>query len=167
MWANWADGTEQSAVQVNMCAGTCKLQSHLSHARIVDDCRAPNRSVWNLKKLWIPGEKMTRPGEKSGFIPEKEVITRWTWLWTVVCVSRYFGQTLAHWVSVSLSRVLHSGRLKLVPFLSYEDKLALTRSHSYSSATLCILKLYIFDRVVAPLWCRRSVTKNVGCTHRL
>ena len=32
---------EKSAVQVNMCSGTCWPQSHLSHASIVGHCSAP------------------------------------------------------------------------------------------------------------------------------
>ncbi len=41
MRANLVAGTEKSAVQVSMCAGACRPQSRLSHASIVDECRAP------------------------------------------------------------------------------------------------------------------------------
>ena len=41
MRADQAAGTEKSAVQVSMCAGTCRPQSLLSHASIIGHCRAP------------------------------------------------------------------------------------------------------------------------------
>ncbi len=46
-------GTEKSALQVNMCAGTCQPQSRFSHTSIIGDCRAPKRGGW------IPGGKKT------------------------------------------------------------------------------------------------------------
>jgi hypothetical protein len=62
MRADRVGGTEKSAVQVSMCAGTCRPQSRLSHARIVDDNRAPK------KRGWIPEKNQTFPGEKRGYI---------------------------------------------------------------------------------------------------
>ena len=40
MRADRAAGTEKSAVQVSMCAGTCRPQSRFSHASIFGHCRA-------------------------------------------------------------------------------------------------------------------------------
>ncbi len=65
MRADRAGGTEKNSVQVSMCAGTCRPQSRLSHASIVDDCRAPKT------RGWVPEKILTFRGEKSGYVMVK------------------------------------------------------------------------------------------------
>ena len=53
MRAGRAAGTENSAVRVSMCAGTCRPQSRFSPSSVLGHYIAPNRCVPNPAKVWL------------------------------------------------------------------------------------------------------------------